>query len=72
MAYNREAAQPSPMAEAWLRAECPGCGEQWEAAPSELPPPGHEVDCPHCGATDVVQAFMATERSLDVLEEFHA
>lgn len=59
------------MQEAWIDLECPNCGELWEATLTDLPEPGGEHSCRHCGDTRSMVEFPRTARDLDVLESFH-
>lgn len=59
------------MTEAWIQLECPACGEQWEANPTDMPASGEEFTCTHCGDARHTAEFMRTTRSLEILEEFH-
>lgn len=60
------------MTEAWIQLSCPDCEEHWEANPSDLPSPGREFQCPHCGASSPISEFMRAQRDLEVLQEFHS
>ena len=59
------------MTETWIELQCPGCGETWEAAPADLPQPGREFTCQHCGRDGPVAEFMRTERNLEMWRAFH-
>ena len=59
------------MREGWIRLECADCGEQWDADPADLPAPGNEFRCDHCGSERPVAEFPKTPRGLDILKEFH-
>jgi hypothetical protein len=59
------------MPEAWIQLHCPACSENWERSPSDLPTPGTEFECPHCGAHRQVAEFMKTQRDLEIHREFH-
>lgn len=60
------------MQEAWIQLHCPACDEQWEANPADLPEPGAEFTCGHCGETRSVVEFAKTQRDFEILEAFHA
>lgn len=58
------------MAESWIALECPECGEDWEASPSELPGPDATFQCQHCDHEGRMAEFVRTQRSLEILREF--
>lgn len=59
------------MEKAWIQLQCPGCEQQWEADPTDLPPPETSWSCPHCGTTHHVSEFTKTTRAFEILSEFH-
>lgn len=59
------------MHKSWLPLECMACGTQWEQAPDDLPPSGHELHCDQCGLQRPVSEFMRTAEGLKILEQFH-
>ena len=59
------------MNEAWIQLRCPSCQEDWEANPTDLPAPDRSFECPYCGESGTMRAFMKTERGLEILGEFH-
>ncbi len=59
------------MQQAWIPLACTACDNQWQARPSELPAPDATFTCPQCGATQPMSAFVKTQESLQILEEFH-
>lgn len=59
------------MQEAWIPLLCPECGEVWESPPNDLPAPGTEFVCTHCGRERPVAEFVKTKEGLEMLKEFH-
>ena len=59
------------MREAWIRLECPACTEQWERDPADLPAPGNEYACEHCGDERPIVEFVKTKEGLEIHENFH-
>lgn len=59
------------MREAWVTLECPNCHETWESNPGDLPAPGEEFTCNHCGETRSISEFTKTQRGFEILESFH-
>lgn len=60
------------MPEAIIQIRCPECENHWEENPVDLPPPGEEFRCSHCGARRSTSEFMRAKRDLEILEEFHS
>jgi hypothetical protein len=60
------------MQEAWIQLQCPGCGEQWEANPADLPATDADFPCRSCGDSRPLVEFAKTARGLDIIEAFHA
>ena len=60
------------MPEAWIQVKCPDCEEHFEENPGNLPSPGEEFQCPHCGARHPVSEFMRAKHDLEVLKQFHS
>lgn len=59
------------MTETWIQLHCPSCGETWEEGPNDLPAPGGDFTCNHCGAERATAEFMRTERNLEMWQSFH-
>ncbi|PSP53612.1 hypothetical protein BRC74_03540 [Halobacteriales archaeon QH_7_68_42] len=60
------------MQEAWIQLQCPGCEEQREANPADLPGPQATRTCDSCGETRPTSEFTRTVRDFEILESFHA
>ncbi|MCU4799425.1 hypothetical protein OB920_03445 [Halobacteria archaeon HArc-gm2] len=58
------------MPRSWIDLECPSCGEDWEADPSDLPSPDATFECRNCGEERSMAEFTKTQRSLEILKEF--
>lgn len=56
------------MREASVTLECPNCAETWDANAVDLPSPGEEFTCNHCGATRSISEFTKTQRGYEILE----
>lgn len=59
------------MQEAWIRLLCPGCGESWEANPTDLHGPREGMDCNHCDVHRPTAEFARTDRDYEILRQFH-
>ena len=59
------------MREAWITLLCPDCETEWDGDPAELPAPGNEYRCEHCGATRPVVEFVKTQEGLEIHRTFH-
>jgi len=59
------------MPETWIDLQCPSCGETWEDSPADLPEPGQDFTCNHCGTERPMAEFMRTDRNLEMWEAFH-
>ena len=59
------------MPETWIDLQCPSCGETWEDSPADLPEPGRDFTCNHCGTERPMAEFMRTDRNREMWQAFH-
>lgn len=59
------------MQRSWVPLECVDCGEHWERSPADLPAPGRDFECDHCGARRPISEFVKTTQGLKILKRFH-